>query len=224
MKLIHDGKTKRVYDSGKTLTLEFKDTILGHQDGTPDPGGNFVVGREQGKSRVACVTSVYFFQLLEKNGVSTHFLRLVSPKKIEVIKTRPIPLEVIYRRLAYGSFLRRYQPFVKPFAKLNLTEFTLKSDVLGDPFISDEVIQYLGIATRRELRRIKKLTNSIAQVLHNSFRAKSIGLVDFKVEFGRKGNELLIIDTLNADSMRILGPKKRLIDYLELAKRLGVTV
>jgi len=162
MKPIYDGKTKRVHDNGKTLILEFKDTILGHKDGTPDPGGNFVVGRSLGKSRVANATSVRIFQLLEKARVKTHFLREMDPTKIEVIKTQPIPLEVIYRRLASGSFLRRYRGRVKPFAKLNLIEFALKDDSLGDPFISEEAIERLSIATEKELQKIKKITRSIA--------------------------------------------------------------
>jgi phosphoribosylaminoimidazole-succinocarboxamide synthase len=179
------------------------------------------VGREKGKATLAASTAVKIFELLEREGIRTHFLRLRSGLEIEVRKTRAIPLEVIYRAFAFGSFLRRYGKLAKPLARLGLIEFTLKSDELGDPLITEGAITKLGIAEKDEIREMKQITAHIAKTLEKFLRSKGLELVDFKVEFGRRGDELLVIDAINADSMRVMDTRrKRVLGHRELAERL----
>jgi phosphoribosylaminoimidazole-succinocarboxamide synthase len=221
MRLIHDGKTKRVYEHGGSLILRFRDTVLGHADGTPDPGGDFIVGKEKGKATIAASAAVKIFELLEREGIRTHFLRLRSGLEIEVQKTLAIPLEVIYRVFAFGSFLRRYGKLARPLARLDLIEFTLKSDELRDPLITEEAITKLGIAGKDEIKKMKQITTRIAKTLEKFLRSKGLELVDFKVEFGRKDKELLVIDAINADTMRVMDlRRKQVLGHRELAERL----
>jgi phosphoribosylaminoimidazole-succinocarboxamide synthase len=222
MELVYDGKTKRVYRGKKHLVLEFKDTILGHPNGKPDPGGNYVIGREPQKGEVCAKTAVFFFKLLGEHGVKTHFLRQVGPTKIEVLRTRPIPLEVIYRKRAWGSFLRRYGKFVRPLAPLNVVEFCLKDDSLGDPLISPPAIQRLGLASASELKVIEEKTKRVAEILTSYFDSRKLRLIDFKVEFGRWKRDLLLIDALNTDSMRVADRRWKILNHRGLARELGV--
>ena len=223
MKLIYDGKTKRVFRRGRFLVFRFKDTVLGHSPGKPDPGGNRVIGRLPGKAELATATAVFFFKLLHGHGIRTHFIRQLSPTDIEVFKTEPIPLEVIYRKSAYGSFLRRYRGFVKPFCKLDMVEFTLKSDELGDPLITRSAIERLRIATQKELQNMEQTTRRAARVLATALADRGLELVDFKLEFGRYAKRLIVIDALNADSMRVADKRRRILGHRELARRLGVS-
>ncbi|MBO8175107.1 MAG: phosphoribosylaminoimidazolesuccinocarboxamide synthase [Thermococcus sp.] len=203
MRLIYKGKTKDVYEDGDFLIFYFKDNILGFGE-KEDTGGNEVIGEREGKGSIVLKQTEFFFKLLEKNGVKTHFVEKIDERRAKFLKAEKIPLEVIYRYKAYGSFLRRYGEFVKPLQELNIVEFTLKSDALGDPLICEEAIETLGIATREEIEVMKKTTRKVAQILKEFFKSRGLEIIDFKLEFGRKNGELLIIDEISGDTMRVM--------------------
>ncbi|ASJ07070.1 phosphoribosylaminoimidazolesuccinocarboxamide synthase [Thermococcus pacificus] len=202
MRLLYSGKTKDVYEDGPYLIFHFKDTVLG-RNGEEDSGGNEVVGEKAGKGSVVLDQTEFFFKLLEKNGVKTHFVERIDGRKARLLKAERIPLEVIYRELAYGSFLRRYNGWVRPFQWLRIVEFTLKDDRLDDPVIAEDAISSLGIASREEVEEMKRTTVKVAEILRGFLASKGLQLVDFKLEFGRLNGELLVIDELSGDTMRV---------------------
>lgn len=202
MRLVYSGKTKDVYEDGPYLIFRFKDTVLGG-NGEEDSGGNEVVGEKAGKGSVILAQTEFFFRLLDRNGIKTHFVERIDDRRARFLKAERIPLEVIYRELAYGSFLRRYKGWVRPFQRLGIVEFTLKDDSLDDPLIVEDAIVSLGIANREEVEEIRETTRRAAEILREFFSSKGLQLVDFKLEFGRLNGGLIIIDELSGDTMRV---------------------
>ncbi|MDI3474793.1 MAG: phosphoribosylaminoimidazole-succinocarboxamide synthase [Thermococcaceae archaeon] len=203
MKLIYRGKTKDVYEDEPHLVFYFKDSVLG-EDGREDTGGNEVVGERKGKGSAVLDEAEFFFRLLEENGIRTHFVERIDERRARFLKAERIPLEVIYRELAYGSFLRRYRGWVEELTPLGIVEFTLKDDALKDPLITEEAIVKLGIASEGEVREMKEKTRKVAGILREFFSSKGLQLVDFKLEFGRRDGELIVIDELSGDTMRVM--------------------
>ncbi|MBP1913054.1 phosphoribosylaminoimidazolesuccinocarboxamide synthase [Thermococcus stetteri] len=209
MRLVYRGKTKDVYEDGPYLVFHFNDSILG-EGGREDTGGNEVVGERRGKGSAVLDETEFFFRLLEEKGTRTHFVERIDERKARFLKAERIPLEVIYRELAYGSFLRRYKSWVGELTPLGIVEFTLKDDSLKDPLITEEAIVKLGIASEEEIREMKEKTLEVAGILREFFSAKGLQLVDFKLEFGRRDGELIVIDELSGDTMRVMKGKELL--------------
>ncbi|MCD6372603.1 MAG: phosphoribosylaminoimidazolesuccinocarboxamide synthase [Thermococcus sp.] len=202
MRLIYSGKTKDVYEDGPYLVFHFKDTVLG-REGREDSGGNEVIGEREGKGSIVLEQAEFFFRLLEENGIKTHFVERIDERRARFLRAEKIPLEVIYRELACGSFLRRYKGWVEPFQRLGIVEFTLKDDSLDDPLIAEEAITALGIASKNEVEEMKETTRKVARVLRDFLSSKGLQLVDFKLEFGRLNGKLIVIDELSGDTMRV---------------------
>ncbi|ACS33770.1 phosphoribosylaminoimidazolesuccinocarboxamide synthase [Thermococcus gammatolerans] len=219
MRLVYSGKTKDVYEDGPYLVFHFKDTVLG-RDGREDSGGNEVIGEKTGKGSLVLEQTEFFFRLLEGNGVKTHFVERIDGRKARFLRAEKIPLEVIYRELAYGSFLRRYKGWAKPFQRLGIVEFTLKDDSLDDPLIAEEAIVVLGIASEEEVEVMKEKTRKVAGILREFFSSKGLQLVDFKLEFGRLDGELIVIDELSRDTMRV-AKDGRVLTHEELSEVIG---
>ncbi|BAD84621.1 phosphoribosylaminoimidazolesuccinocarboxamide synthase [Thermococcus kodakarensis KOD1] len=209
MRPIYRGKTKDVYEDGPYLVFYFKDSVLG-EDGREDTGGNEIVGERRGKGSIVLDETEFFFRLLEEKGIRTHFVERIDERRARFLRAERIPLEVIYRELAYGSFLRRYQGWVKELKPLGIVEFTLKDDSLKDPLITEEAVVKLGIASEGEVREMKEKTRKVAEILREFFSSKGLQLVDFKLEFGRRNGELIVIDELSGDTMRVIKDGKLL--------------
>lgn len=223
MGAVYEGKTKRIFRAGKRWILRFKDTITGDADGNPDPGGNFVVGKLDGKAAASAKTAAHFFKLLSDVGITTHFLRLRSDTEMEIRPAKRIALEVIYRRRAYGSFLSRYGPYVKSMMELDLVEFCLKDDDLGDPLITPRAVVRLGLASSRELEQMEKVTRKAASAIQENLAERGLELVDMKLEFGKIDGKLAVVDEMSGDTMRVFDPKRqRMLNQLEFAQMLGV--
>mgnify|MGYP001071840979 CR=1 FL=1 len=224
MEIIYEGKTKRLLRVGDHAALKFKDDVTGDAEGNPDPGGNLVVGTLEGKGAASAKVASYFFKLMGEAGISTHFRGLRSDDELEVTLTTPIPLEVIYRAKAFGSFLARYRGHVEPFMSLDLVEFNLKEDKLGDPLITRQAILKLGFTGDVELGRIEVTTRRVAGLVRRALAEVRLELIDMKLEFGRVGDKLLVIDALSGDTMRVYDPaKKKVLNQLELAEWFGLT-
>jgi len=223
MQLLYDGKTKCILRAGERTLLRFKDMITGDAEGNQDPGGDFVVGSIEGKGVASARVAAHLFELLEKGGVSTHFRGVSSEREIEIASAERIPLEVIYRSKACGSFLRRYRGYVEPFSPLDLVEFNLKDDALKDPLLSPEAVVKLGLATAQEIEQMRAITRKVATLVGEELKRRGLELVDMKLEFGRLGGGLVVIDELSGDTMRVLDTKKRgLLTQIELAEKLCV--
>jgi len=223
MEVIYEGKTKRVVVAGERVLFQFKDDVTGDADGNINPGGNFIVGHVEGKGAASAKVAAFLFELLGKAGIETHFRGLRSDTEIEVLRATRIPLEVIYRAKAYGSFLTRYHGHVKQMSLLDLIEFDLKDDALGDPLITPQAIVKLGIASASELQQIEAVTRKVASIVSKALAAHGLDVIDMKLEFGRVDGKLLMVDELSGDTMRVYDlAQKRLLNQMELAGKLDL--
>jgi phosphoribosylaminoimidazole-succinocarboxamide synthase len=200
-KLLQSGKVKSVYktDTPGQLIIEFRDDITAFDGGKKD----VLVD----KGRYNAEVSAFFFRYLEKNGVKTHFVKMLDEKRMVVRDLQMIPLEVIVRNFAAGSLVRNY-PF-KEGTKLNppIVVIDYKDDSRHDPMLNDEIIGALGLATPQELKKIKKIALEVNSHLSRFLAEQDITLVDFKLEFGRGGKTIYVGDEISMDSMRLWDKK-----------------
>lgn len=199
--LLYKGKAKSVYTTsakGK-LIVEFRDDITAFDGGKKDVLKN--------KGNYNAEVSAFFFDYLQRNGVKTHFFTMLDPHRMVVRQLDMIPLEVIVRNVAAGSLVRNYPfkegaPLVPP-----LIVIDYKDDAHHDPMLNDEIIIALNLLTLPELKRIKKMALEVNQLLSALLAAQGITLVDFKIEFGRRGRKIYLGDEISMDSMRLWDKK-----------------
>ncbi|MGL5244414.1 MAG: phosphoribosylaminoimidazolesuccinocarboxamide synthase, partial [Sarcina sp.] len=148
------------------------------------------------------ITSV-LFNMLEKNGVKTHFIEKLNEREQLCKSVEIIPLEVIVRNVAAGSMAKRLGLEEGYELKTTVMEICYKDDSLGDPLINDYHAVGIGIATFEELNEIYKITEKINFLLKDFFLKKNIKLIDFKLEFGKTANgEILLADEISPDTCR----------------------
>ena len=145
----------------------------------------------------------YLFQQLEKEGIPTHFIEEISDRETAVKKVSIVPLEVIIRNVAACSFSKRLgveegSVFVEP-----TIEFSYKNDALGDPLINDYFARALDLATWEEIETIKKYAFKINEVLKAYFLKADLRLIDFKIEFGRYHDKIILADEISPDTCRL---------------------
>lgn len=207
MKLVYEGKTKNVYDleNGKYL-LKFKDDVTG-TDGVFDPGANTIGLSIEGMGRGGLRLTEFFFEKISQAGFPTHFISAdIEKAEMTVFPATNIGdgLEVICRYRAVGSFLRRYGKYVAEGQKLDaLVEITLKDDDRGDPPISRDALEMLGIMTGEEYDVLKDLTRKISGVIRDVLAGKGMELYDIKLEFGRVDGNIVLIDEISGGNMRV---------------------
>ncbi len=199
--LLYTGKAKSVYRTDKkgTLIVEFRDDITAFDGGKKD------VLRNKGSYNAE--VSAFIFGYLTKNGVKTHFIEMLDPRRMVVRELSMIPLEVIVRNVAAGSIVRNL-PF-KEGTKLDppVIVIDLKDDSRHDPMLNDDLIVALGLATPAELKKMKKVALEINRLLVEHLDRQGITLVDFKIEFGRQGKTIFLGDEISMDSMRLWDKK-----------------
>jgi len=208
MKLVYTGKTKNVYalEDGNYL-LKFKDNATG-ENGVFDPGSNIAGVKIEGAGRAGLRLTKYFFDILKKEGIPTHFVDADIEAATMTVKPAALfgkGLEVICRFRAVGSFLRRYGAYAGEGQPLDaFVEVTLKDDALGDPPITKDALDMLGILTAQEYEVLKGLTQGIARIVKTELAKKGLELYDIKFEFGRIGEnkEIALIDEISGGNMR----------------------
>jgi phosphoribosylaminoimidazole-succinocarboxamide synthase len=219
LRRVYVGKTKDVFamDDGRIL-LQFKDAVTG-ADGIIDAGANQVIGEVAGKGSSSFRLTLYFFELLKKAGVATHFVGEGSvPNSMIVMPARSYGLEVICRERAWGSFVRRYGKYVQEGAPLpSLVEFTIKDDDRGDPLINSEAVAALGIASREAVEHMTKAAKEMTALIKADLAEKGLELIDIKFEFGEIEGRTVLIDEVSGDSMRVVRDGKVLLQN-ELAE------
>ena len=208
MKKIYEGKTKDVFslDNGNVL-LKFKDDCTG-KDGVFDPGENSVGLTIEGIGKANLKMSEYFFEILNKQGVKTHYISADLEKgTMEVVPAKPFGkgLEVICRFKAVGSFYRRYVQYIKEAADLPAyVETTFKNDELGDPLVTKNGLVVLGVMTAEQYDSMKERTQKISEVVKEELAKKGLDLYDIKFEFGIDSNgEVILIDEIASGNMRV---------------------
>jgi len=199
--LLYSGKAKSVYmtDTKGKLIVEFRDDITAFDGGKKDVLKN--------KGNFNAEVSAFVFRYLKKHGVKTHFIKMIDENKMVVRELSMIPLEVIVRNLAAGSLVRNY-PF-KEGSPLNPPVIVIdyKDDSRHDPMLNDDIIIALGLTTKAELKKIKKICLKINRLLKDLLAKQGIILVDFKMEFGRQGKTIYLGDEISMDSMRLWDKK-----------------
>ncbi len=194
---LYEGKAKKVFstDDENLCIVSYKD------DATAFNG--LKKGTIEGKGVVNNRMSNYLMRLLEKEDVPTHFVKELSDRETLVKKVHIIPLEVIVRNTAAGSFSKRFG--VKEGTKLlcPTLEFCYKDDDLGDPMVNEYHIIACGWATKEDLDAITKYTFKINDFLKDFFKKIDVDLIDFKIEFGKTSDgKIILADEISPDTCR----------------------
>ncbi|PSJ31758.1 phosphoribosylaminoimidazole-succinocarboxamide synthase [Peptostreptococcus russellii] len=194
---LYEGKAKKVFktDVEDYLIVSYKD------DATAFNG--LKKGTISGKGEINNLMSNQLFQYLEKNGISTHFVETIDERDTVVKSVDIVPLEVIVRNVAAGSFSKRLGveeglEFEQP-----TVEFSYKNDDLGDPLINDSFAIALKLASQDEIDKIKEMALKINDLLKAYFIEKNIKLIDFKLEFGRFHGDIILADEISPDTCRL---------------------
>ena len=207
MNKVYTGKTKDVYalDNGN-YQLKFKDDCTG-TDGVFDPGANTVGLQIEGIGRENLKVSVYFFEILKKAGVKTHYVSAdIDNATMEVLPAKVFGkgLEVICRYRAVGSFIRRYGAYMESGTPLNAyVETTMKDDDLGDPLITPDGLEAIGVMTLDQYAQMKAMTQKISGIVKDTLAEKGLDLYDIKFEFGYYNGEVILIDEIASGNMRV---------------------
>lgn len=221
MKKVYTGKTKDVYelDNGN-YQLKFKDDCTG-TDGVFDPGANTVGLQIEGIGRENLKVSVYFFEILKKAGIKTHYVSAdIENATMEVLPAQVFGkgLEVICRYRAVGSFIRRYGAYMESGAPLNAyVETTLKDDDLGDPLITPDGLDAIGVMTLTQYAEMKEMTQKISEIVKAALAEKGLDLYDIKFEFGHYNGEVILIDEIASGNMRVYKDGK-IVEPTDLTK------
>ena len=219
--LVYTGKTKNVYalDNGN-YELKFKDDCTG-KDGVFDPGENSVGLTIEGVGKVNLEMSVYFFELIKKAGIKTHYVSAdMDNVTMEVLPAKPIGkgLEVICRKKAVGSFYRRYNQYIEEGADLpNYVEMTFKNDALGDPLVTADGLNVLGVMSLKQYDAVKEMTQKITDIVDAEMQKRGMALYDIKFEFGYVGDEVFLIDEIASGNMRVY-KDGQYVDPMELSR------
>ena len=194
--LLYEGKAKKVYttENPDVLIVDYKDDATafnGVKKGT-------IVGKGVVNNRM----TNHIFKMLEEKGIPTHFIEALSDRETAVKKVEIVPLEVIVRNVAAGSFSKKLG-IEEGFRLLSPTlEFSYKNDELGDPMINDYYAVAIGAATREEIDKITELVFKINEILVDYFKSIKVDLIDFKVEFGRYKGQIILADEISPDTCR----------------------
>lgn len=195
--LLYEGKAKRVYrasDPGQVI-IEYKD------DATAFNGEKR--GTIEGKGIVNNAVSARIFRMLAEAGIRTHFVEKLGEREQLAWAVRIVPLEVVVRNVAAGSFSARLGIEEGRRLERPVVEFYLKDDRLGDPLVNDDHVLALGLAAPDELDELRRTALEINERLRRFFRAADLDLVDFKIEFGRRGDDLVLADEISPDTCRL---------------------
>ena len=222
MKKIYEGKTKDVYalDNGNVM-LKFKDDCTG-KDGVFDPGENTVGLKIDGIGKANLQTSVYYFELLKKAGIKTHYVSAdVDNATMEVLPGKVFGhgLEVICRLVATGSFIRRYGEYMENGTRLEggYVECTFKNDEKGDPLVTGEGLVALKVMTAEMFESLKAQTLKITKIVADDLKTIGLDLWDIKFEFGYNNGEVVLIDEIASGNMRVYKDGK-IVSPVDLTK------
>ena len=195
--MLYEGKAKKVYktDVEDVYIVDYKD------DATAFNG--LKKGTILGKGVVNNKMSNHLFRLLEKEGVPTHYVEELSDRETAVKKVEIVPLEVIIRNVSAGSFAKKLGMEEGIRLKAPTLEFSYKDDALGDPMINDYYAIAIGISNREEINRISELAFQVNEILCNYFSSVGIELIDFKLEFGRCKDQIILADEISPDTCRL---------------------
>ena len=222
MKKVYEGKTKDVYElENGNVMLKFKDDCTG-KDGVFDPGENAVGLTIEGIGKANLRVSSYYFDLLKKANIKTHFVAAdIDNATMEVLPATVFGhgLEVICRLVATGSFIRRYGEYIADGTPIpnGYVECTFKNDALGDPLVTMEGLDVLGVMTPEMFASMKDQTLKITKIVAEDLKSIGLDLWDIKFEFGYNNGEVILIDEIASGNMRVYKGDK-IVEPVELTK------
>ena len=231
--LLYEGKAKKVVttDDEDVLIVDYKD------DATAFNG--LKKGTIYGKGVINNKMSNFMCRMFEKKGIPTHYIEELSDRETAVKKVQIVPLEVIVRNVAAGSFSKRLGIEEGTELKEPTIEFSYKNDDLGDPLINSYFARALDLATAEEIETIKEYAFKVNDILKEEYMKAGLRLIDFKIEFGRFHDEIILADEVSPDTCRLwdietggkmdkdrfrrdLGNVEEA--YIEVARRLGLDI
>ncbi|HJB27857.1 MAG TPA: phosphoribosylaminoimidazolesuccinocarboxamide synthase [Candidatus Blautia faecavium] len=194
---LYEGKAKKVFatEDPDVVIVSYKDDATafnGEKKGT-------IVGKGVINNRMTNLV----FQKFEAAGIPTHFIEELNDRETAVKKVDIVPLEVIIRNVAAGSFSKRMGVEEGRELLCPILEFSYKNDELGDPFINDDYALALGLATKEEINQIREYTLKINEIMKEYFLNAGMKLIDFKIEFGRFHGKILLADEVSPDTCRL---------------------
>ncbi len=203
MKLLYEGKAKRIYETQNPneVICEYKDALTAFNGEKADT--------QSGKGALNCAITTLIFEALQKEGIPTHLIKQIDETKQLVKKVDIIPIEVVVRNIAAGSLSKRLG--LKEGTKLpfSIVEFYYKNDELNDPLINDDHAMILNLVDeRKELDILREYGRKVNEFLIDFFDKTGLILVDFKIEFGKDTNgNIILADEITPDSCRLWDKK-----------------
>ena len=209
---LYEGKAKKLYatDDSDILWVDYMNQATA--------GNGAKKAQIEGKGNLNNHITSVIFDLLKARGVDSHFVKRLSDTEQLVRRMDMFPLEIIMRNTAAGSFAKRYGVEEGTDLKKPILEFCYKSDDLGDPFINDDGIVALGLATEEELAEISRQARAVNAALVDIFSRIDVKLVDFKIEEGKTSDgRILLADEITPDTCRLwdLKDKSGKIEHLD---------
>ncbi len=197
LEMVYEGKAKKVF------TTEVSDYVIVEYKDDATAFNGLKKGSIGGKGIINNKMTNVVFKYLEENGVETHLIEELSDRETVVKKVSIVPLEVIVRNIAAGSFSKKYGVEEGRELANPILEFSYKNDDLGDPMINDMQILAIELSTPEELKDISEKALKINELLKKFFVEKNIKLVDFKIEFGRYKDRIILADEISPDTCRL---------------------
>lgn len=193
---LYEGKAKRIFatDVADELLVYYKD------DATAFNG--LKKGTIESKGVLNNKITTFFFNLLGKNGIPHHFIRLVSEREQLVKALKILPVEVVVRNIAAGSLAKRIGWEEGKKLPAPIVEMYYKNDDLGDPLINQYHIKVLELATEEQVKQLEEYALKINEILTSYLQEKKIELIDFKLEFGTHKGQVLLGDEISPDTCR----------------------
>lgn len=229
MKTLYTGKTKNVLlDEEKNIvSLFFKDSATG-ENGVFDPGSNSVGGSVEGKGKIGLTISKYFFEVMEKNGIPTHYIAADIDQNLMQVKNLTVPkLEFVLRYYTAGSMCRRFSlPEGIAFDPV-YTEVTLKDDEQGDPLISERLCLMKGLLHPGQYDEALEILKKVGEVLKAELAPLGLTLIDFKIEIGYdEDGKMYVADEITPDIWRVRDENGNIPNQIDcsqmLIKKLGL--
>lgn len=218
---LYEGKAKILYttDDPNVLLAHYKDDATAFN---AQKRGSIV-----GKGEINAKIASRLFEVMEANGIPTHYIDQPAPNQMRVKAVKILPLEVVVRNIAAGSLCKQTGLLEGKVLPQPLVEFYYKNDGLGDPLLTRDRLFLLELATISQVDQLVKLALQINTILQDFFRECGITLVDFKLEFGTDSTEqILLADEISPDTCRlwdaaVTDPDRRVLDKDRFRRDLG---
>ncbi|OCA82696.1 phosphoribosylaminoimidazolesuccinocarboxamide synthase [Bacillus sp. FJAT-27986] len=196
--LLYEGKAKQIYatDNPEIVLIRYKDSATAFNGEKK--------AMIEGKGHLNNQITSLLFEWLHLKGIESHFIKKISETEQLVKRVTIIPLEVVVRNVAAGSFSKRLGVEEGTPLKRPIVEFYYKDDKLGDPLLTEDHINVLDLATAGEVKILKKQSMQINEMLRSLFASMDIRLIDFKLEFGKdEKDHVLLADEISPDTCRL---------------------